>query len=81
MPIWHDKGFGEESLIAPLLIQAAIAQLKLIRDVGEMTEVFFYGTSRSVDDEDEYGQLVSQEPIMLPGNFYPSLKGSKHLRT
>jgi len=76
-PNWHDKGFGEESLFAPYPTQNALKVSNPILDIGEEAELVYFGTCVSIQDKDQYEEVISKEPILLKGNFYSDQKKVK----
>ncbi len=73
---WYSKGYGQESITLPVVVQFGLAQINLnetkIEGVPDK-ELVFAGTARGVYTKKEnitYMVRVSETPDYLDGNFY-----------
>jgi hypothetical protein len=64
---WHDKGYGEESLFIPVMMQYNLRIEKPLLDLGDDAEFAYFGACVSVEEKDSYEDVITKEPIRLKG--------------
>ncbi len=78
---WYDKGYGEESVTLPIMLQQALAEFSKesapILNVSN-PNLIFAGTARDRNSPGTLVLTVEAEPKKLEGDFYPPTEDSKN---